>query len=200
MAGRHEYRQRQRRSRSQSADTIADGLLTGQTARSQNGYKWLYRGHVPSGPLWRSRNGNALRRPGSARPAGCLARHDAVMPIDEVRPGMIGVGRTVFDGDRARGLQGPHPRRAAQRRRGRSRHLILARLEGGPLARDRCDRGHERQPCLRRRPADRRGVVLDRRVLEGTDRRHHADRGDEGRDCDARRPPPGRAGAGSSCR
>ena len=55
------------------------------------------------------------------------------MPIDEVRPGMIGVGRTVFQGaDLAdfkvhiigvlRNVQGPR------------RNLILARLEGGPLA------------------------------------------------------------------
>ncbi len=55
------------------------------------------------------------------------------MPIDEVRPGMIGVGRTVFQGaDLAdfkvhiigvlRNVQGPR------------RDLILARLEGGPLA------------------------------------------------------------------
>ena len=56
-----------------------------------------------------------------------------IMPIDEVRPGMIGVGRTVFQGaDLAdfkvhiigvlRNVQGPR------------RNLILARLEGGPLA------------------------------------------------------------------
>jgi hypothetical protein len=56
-----------------------------------------------------------------------------IMPIDEVRPGMIGVGRTVFQGaDLAdfkvhiigvlRNVQGPR------------RDLILARLEGGPLA------------------------------------------------------------------
>jgi hypothetical protein len=55
------------------------------------------------------------------------------MALDEVRPGMTGVGRTVFDGDRReeftvrilgvlRNVVGPQ------------RHLILARLEGGPLA------------------------------------------------------------------
>ncbi len=57
----------------------------------------------------------------------------ARMPIDEVRAGMTGVGRTVFQGNRIeefevqivgvlRNVMGP------------SRSLILARLEGGPLA------------------------------------------------------------------
>ena len=55
------------------------------------------------------------------------------MPIDEIRPGMVGVGRTVFEGSELqefkvnilgvlRNVQGP------------KRDLILARLEGGPLA------------------------------------------------------------------
>jgi hypothetical protein len=55
------------------------------------------------------------------------------MPIGDVRPGMVGIGRTVFAGDtleefRAnivgvlRNVNGP------------KRDLILARLEGGPLA------------------------------------------------------------------
>src|SRR5437899_713355 len=55
------------------------------------------------------------------------------MPIDEIRPGMVGTGRTVFDGTHVEEFKlnvlgvlenviGPH------------RNLILARLEGGPLA------------------------------------------------------------------
>ncbi|MBY0494128.1 MAG: hypothetical protein K2Y23_07915 [Cyanobacteria bacterium] len=55
------------------------------------------------------------------------------LPLDQVRPGMIGVGRTVFSGTRLedfkveilgvmRNVIGP------------KRNLILARLEGGPLA------------------------------------------------------------------
>ncbi len=55
------------------------------------------------------------------------------MPIGEVKPGMVGVGRTVFEGAQLsdfkvqiigvlRNIQGP------------KRDLILARLEGGPLA------------------------------------------------------------------
>src|SRR5579872_4098212 len=57
----------------------------------------------------------------------------AQMSIDEVRPGMVGVGRTVFDGVRVEEFKvtilgvlnnviGPN------------RNLIIARLEGGPLA------------------------------------------------------------------
>jgi hypothetical protein len=56
-----------------------------------------------------------------------------VMPIDEVRPGMVGVGRTVFQGHEIeeftvniigvlKNVVGPN------------RDIILARLEGGPLA------------------------------------------------------------------
>lgn len=55
------------------------------------------------------------------------------MPVDEIRPGMVGVGRTVFEGTEIeefkvtilgvlRNASGP------------KRDLILARLEGGPLA------------------------------------------------------------------
>jgi hypothetical protein len=57
----------------------------------------------------------------------------SLMPIDEIKPGMVGIGRTIFEGTDLqefkahiigilRNVQGPH------------RNLILARLEGGPLA------------------------------------------------------------------
>ena len=56
-----------------------------------------------------------------------------IMPIDEIKPGMVGISRTVFEGAELseftvhiigvlRNIQGP------------KRDLILARLEGGPLA------------------------------------------------------------------
>ncbi|HXH08137.1 MAG TPA: SpoIVB peptidase S55 domain-containing protein [Vicinamibacterales bacterium] len=62
-----------------------------------------------------------------------LPARSVFLPVDEVRPGMIGVGRTVFDGATPedftvrilgvlRNVVGPQ------------RNLILARLEGGPLA------------------------------------------------------------------
>jgi hypothetical protein len=56
-----------------------------------------------------------------------------LMPLAEIKPGMVGIGRTVFEGSELQefkaniigvlhNIQGPH------------RDLILARLEGGPLA------------------------------------------------------------------
>ena len=56
-----------------------------------------------------------------------------LMPLGEVKAGMVGIGRTVFEGAKLEefkvhilgvlhNIQGPH------------RDLILARLEGGPLA------------------------------------------------------------------
>lgn len=55
------------------------------------------------------------------------------MPVDEVRPGMTGVGRTVFEGD---DIEEFNVRIIGVLRNvlGPSRNLILARLEGGPLA------------------------------------------------------------------
>jgi hypothetical protein len=61
------------------------------------------------------------------------AQTTGFLPIDEVRPGMVGVGRTVFAGEKLeefratiigvlRNVMGPR------------RDLILAKLEGGPLA------------------------------------------------------------------
>jgi len=55
------------------------------------------------------------------------------MGVEEIRPGMVGIGRTVFDGTKVEEFRvnilgvlenviGPH------------RNLVLARLEGGPLA------------------------------------------------------------------
>ena len=62
-----------------------------------------------------------------------LPAQSKVFPVDELKPGMVGVGRTVFEGDRLdefkvqilgvlKNVIGPR------------RDLILARLEGGPLA------------------------------------------------------------------
>ena len=62
-----------------------------------------------------------------------LPAASTLMPVDEIRPGMVGVGRTVFQGSELqdfkveilgvlRNVQGP------------KRDLILARLAGGPLA------------------------------------------------------------------
>jgi len=56
-----------------------------------------------------------------------------LMPLSEVRPGMVGVGRTVFDGDAIAEFE-VHVLGVLRNVIGPRRHLILARLEGGPLA------------------------------------------------------------------
>lgn len=57
----------------------------------------------------------------------------AVIPVDEVRPGMVGVGRTVFAGDTIEEFK-VHIIGVLKDVVGPNRDLILARLEGGPLA------------------------------------------------------------------
>jgi len=56
-----------------------------------------------------------------------------VFPVDELRPGMVGVGRTVFEGDRLEDFK-VHIIGVLRNVIGPRRDLILARLEGGPLA------------------------------------------------------------------
>src|SRR5258705_514549 len=57
----------------------------------------------------------------------------ATFPIDELRPGMVGVGRTVFEGDRLDEFK-VHIIGVLRNVIGTRRNLILAKLEGGPLA------------------------------------------------------------------
>jgi len=54
-------------------------------------------------------------------------------PVDELRPGMVGVGRTVFEGDTLEDFK-VHIIGVLRNSIGPRRDLILARLEGGPLA------------------------------------------------------------------
>jgi hypothetical protein len=54
-------------------------------------------------------------------------------PIDELKPGMVATGRTVFEGDRLDEFQA-HILGVLRNVIGPKRDLILARLEGGPLA------------------------------------------------------------------
>ena len=63
-----------------------------------------------------------------------LPASTTLMALDEVRPGMTGVGRTVFDGDRREEFK-VHILGILRNVVGPQRHLILARLEGGPLER-----------------------------------------------------------------
>ena len=62
-----------------------------------------------------------------------LPAQNKVFPLDEVRPGMTAVGRTVFEGDRLDEFK-VHIIGVLRNVIGPKRDLILARLEGGPLA------------------------------------------------------------------
>jgi hypothetical protein len=62
-----------------------------------------------------------------------LPAQDRVFPVDELRPGMTAVGRTVFEGDRLDEFK-VHIIGVLRNVIGPKRDLILARLEGGPLA------------------------------------------------------------------
>ena len=55
------------------------------------------------------------------------------MGVDEIRPGMVGIGRTVFDGTHVEEFKA-HILGVLENVIGPHRNLILARLEGGPLA------------------------------------------------------------------
>ncbi|HSC29564.1 MAG TPA: SpoIVB peptidase S55 domain-containing protein [Vicinamibacterales bacterium] len=56
-----------------------------------------------------------------------------LMPLEEVRPGMVGVGRTVFEGTELQEFK-VHILGVLRNVQGPRRDLILARLEGAPLA------------------------------------------------------------------
>jgi hypothetical protein len=62
-----------------------------------------------------------------------VAGQTTPMDISEVRPGMVGVGRTVFDGVHVEEFR-VHVLGVLNNVIGPNRNLILARLEGGPLA------------------------------------------------------------------
>ena len=57
----------------------------------------------------------------------------SVLPVDEVRPGMVWVGRTVFEGNTIEEFK-VHILGVLKNVVGPRRNLVLARLEGGPLA------------------------------------------------------------------
>ena len=57
----------------------------------------------------------------------------ALMPIDEVKPGMTGTGRTIFEGAEMQDFK-VHILGVLKNVQAPQRNLILARLEGGPLA------------------------------------------------------------------
>jgi SpoIVB peptidase S55 len=62
-----------------------------------------------------------------------LPAQSRTFPVDEIKPGMVGIGRTVFEGDRLEEFK-VHIIGVLRNSIGPRRNLILARLEGGPLA------------------------------------------------------------------
>jgi hypothetical protein len=77
--------------------------------------------------------GLALALALAAVPLAAPQQTPPFFPVGEVTPGMIGVGRTVFAGDRQEEFR-VHILGVLRNVTGPQRDLILARLEGGPLA------------------------------------------------------------------
>ena len=65
----------------------------------------------------------------SALPSGATTQ----MGVEDIRPGMVGIGRTVFDGTRVEEFKA-NIIGVLENVIGTHRNLILAKLEGGPLA------------------------------------------------------------------
>jgi hypothetical protein len=65
--------------------------------------------------------------------AAGLPAQSRTFPVDDIKPGMVGIGRTVFEGDRLEEFK-VHFIGVLRNSIGPRRNLILARLEGGPLA------------------------------------------------------------------
>lgn len=119
-----------------------------------------------------------------------------IMPLSEIRPGMVGIGRTVFEGTDLKEFK-VHIIGVLRNIQGPKRDLILARLEGGPLADTGVAAGMSGSP-VHRRALDRGGRLLDRVLSQRSHRGHYPDRGDEG--SGARRCATHRAAGASSCR
>ena len=67
------------------------------------------------------------------RSAELGAQGSRIMPLDEVKAGMVGIGRTVFEGAELSDFK-VHIIGVLRNIQGPKRDLILARLEGGPIA------------------------------------------------------------------
>lgn len=65
--------------------------------------------------------------------SAALPAQTRIFPVSEIRPGMVGIGRTVFEGDRLDEFR-VNVIGVLRNSIGPRRDLILARLEGGPLA------------------------------------------------------------------
>ena len=129
----------------------------------------------PSPARRSSRGGGALPPP--LRP-GPRPR-PRVLPLAEVRPGMEGVGRTVFEGATIDEL----PVRilgVLENAIGPGHSLVLARLEGGPLAKTGVIAGMSGSPVSSTASCSARSPTASRSRKE-TIAGHHADRRDDRR-------------------
>ena len=102
----------------------------------------------------------------------------APMHVDEIRPGMVAVGRTVFEGTRVEEFK-VNILGVLENVIGTRRNLILARLEGGPLANTGVIAGMSGSPGLHRRAPHRCRFVRPGRVFQRTHCRDHAHRGND---------------------
>lgn len=103
---------------------------------------------------------------------GVLCAQSRFFPLQDIRPGMRGTGKTVFAGDRIEDFQVEIL--GVLENVGPKQSLILARLSGGPLAETGVLAGMSGSPVyIEGRLARRCGD--DVRVLEGADHGYPAD-------------------------
>ena len=111
-----------------------------------------------------------------------LPAQSAFYPLDDVKPGQVGIGRTVFAGDTIEEFK-VNILGVLHNVIGPQRDLILAKLEGGPLATTGVIQGMSGSPVYIDGRLRRRGVLRARIVSPRAVRRHHADsRDDRGRE------------------
>ena len=137
---------RSQRGCTETRGTTADRILVSADGTRRRRGSVNGRGRARLDSPWRTPyNGRTVSRrlsPLPSRGASCLAAlilggpvgaRSTVMPVSEVRPGMVGVGRTVFRGEAVEEFTvriiGTLKSVLAPQR-----DLILAKLEGGPLA------------------------------------------------------------------
>ena len=141
-------------------------------------YNWKWRQHFPNRLM-------RLRTVAAALGLSALLGVSApattpLMPVDEIRPGMVGVGRTVFEGTELQDFKA-HILGVLRNVQGPRRDLILAKLEGGRSAESGVAQGMSGSP-----------VYIDGRLIgavsysigafpKEADCGHYPDRRDEGR-------------------
>jgi hypothetical protein len=114
--------------------------------------------------------------------AGASARSAEIIPLADVKPGMTGKGRTVFEGSRVEEFE-VRVIGVLENALGPKQGLILGRLEGGPL--EKTGRGMSGSRLHRRQASE--AVAYNSR--QGDHRRHHPQRMIKATASSARGPP-----------